>query len=295
MLTKKFLFWQCFAFAIFFIAFAVQGFAQKSVLPKTMPQDFEVRYLEQGGLSPKFNSIRLDANTLYVEAKAFESPKRNESFAEISETDKESLYKVFVENDFDLIGYETSDVYFTDVIVQSISLRADGKVHRFQSDKNKPFSKINEQRFGNVLQAILSLENKYKNELKEFKLDYSILKMNSETIKIWFKNARSAEMNENELATAKFFAKEIVLNDNDDPKYRHKLSPLKDYKFQFVPFVDDKGTKHVWVNAFCREFNIDWRKDLVLVKDGGSCYFNFKINLDPKRSTTYDFQVNGEA
>jgi len=291
---KKFFACRVVTFALLFSAFAVNGFAQKSVLPAAMPSDFEARFLESGGLSPKYNSKRLDGNTLYVETKAFESRELKEFFVKISKADKETLYKVFVENNFDLIKYETTDVYITDVITQSISLQAGGKRYSFQSNPNAPFSAVNEKRFGNVLQAIFNLESKYKSEKKEFKLDYVVLKLDSESLKNWVENAKPAELDKNEIATAAFFAKEAVFRDNDNPKYKRDLLPLENYKFQFVPFTD-KGVNHVWVNAFCREPGIDWRNNLVAVDDGGSCYFNFKINLNPKNPVTYDLQINGKG
>lgn len=72
------------------------------------------------------------------------------------------------------------------------------------------------------------------------------------------------------------------------------------YKMQIVPAMNNEGQKEVWVNGFCSSwngwqepFNHDWKVQLVLVKDGGNCFFNFKINLDENK--TYYFSVNGYA
>jgi hypothetical protein len=68
------------------------------------------------------------------------------------------------------------------------------------------------------------------------------------------------------------------------------------YKMQFVPVVNSKGEKIVWVNCFCRfwdDFCNTWRTQAVIVDDGGTCYFNFKINLSAKK--WFDFVVNGVA
>jgi hypothetical protein len=72
------------------------------------------------------------------------------------------------------------------------------------------------------------------------------------------------------------------------------------YKMQIVPAMNKKGEKEVWINGFCSDwrgsyppFNQDWKVQLFSVKDGGNCYFNFKINLSTKK--WYNFFVNGEA
>jgi len=63
------------------------------------------------------------------------------------------------------------------------------------------------------------------------------------------------------------------------------------YKKQLVPVTNSQGEKEVWVNCFCDDFSIPWRNELLFVDDGGSCYFNLKINL--KTLKYYDFRVNG--
>jgi hypothetical protein len=66
------------------------------------------------------------------------------------------------------------------------------------------------------------------------------------------------------------------------------------YYKQLVPIINAKGEKEVWVNCFCNASEKSyWKKSIVLVMDGGSCYFNLKINLT--KGTVYDFIVNGMA
>lgn len=77
------------------------------------------------------------------------------------------------------------------------------------------------------------------------------------------------------------------------------------YCIQYVPFINEKGEKEVHVNAFChvpgeeiwntRDIPevFDWHVYLIDVRDGGSCYWSMKINLDIK--IYYDFSVNGPA
>lgn len=68
---------------------------------------------------------------------------------------------------------------------------------------------------------------------------------------------------------------------------------LKFYKRQLLFYTDEKGDKIVWVNCFCNCFDESWKKDILLVKDGGDCYFNFKINLTKRK--VFDIGINGEA
>ena len=70
-------------------------------------------------------------------------------------------------------------------------------------------------------------------------------------------------------------------------------NPSKYYK-QLIAVVNSKGEKEVWVNCFCSKVGKShWKKDIVLVMDGGSCYFNLKVNVT--KNTVYDLMVNGVA
>ncbi len=67
-----------------------------------------------------------------------------------------------------------------------------------------------------------------------------------------------------------------------------------DYKKQLIVVTNLKGEKEVWLNCFCDNFGAkSWRTEILIVKDGGPCYFNFKINLTTKKF--YDLGVNGVA
>ena len=64
---------------------------------------------------------------------------------------------------------------------------------------------------------------------------------------------------------------------------------LKYYK-QLIAVTNNKGEKEVWVNCCCSVMEY-WKKRIQFTLDGGSCYFNLKINLD--KNIAYDFGVNG--
>jgi hypothetical protein len=70
------------------------------------------------------------------------------------------------------------------------------------------------------------------------------------------------------------------------------VQPDKYYK-QFIAVTNSKGEKEVWVNCRCSVMKEYWKSSIGDVKDGGSCFFNLKINLTKK--LIYDFWVNGVA
>jgi hypothetical protein len=67
----------------------------------------------------------------------------------------------------------------------------------------------------------------------------------------------------------------------------------RDYKKQLMVVTNLKGEKEVWVNCFCDDWDKAWRTEILMVHDGGPCYFNLKINLTTK--TFFDLEVNGFA
>jgi hypothetical protein len=62
---------------------------------------------------------------------------------------------------------------------------------------------------------------------------------------------------------------------------------------QLVAVTNAKGEKEVWVNCFCYDWHRSWQTNILVVRDGGSCYFNVMINLTTY--TFYDLSVNGFA
>jgi hypothetical protein len=67
----------------------------------------------------------------------------------------------------------------------------------------------------------------------------------------------------------------------------------KDYKKQLIAVTNSKGEKEIWVNCFCDDWDKSWKREILVVHDGGPCYFNFKVNLTTEK--IYDFGVNGFA
>lgn len=85
-------------------------------------------------------------------------------------------------------------------------------------------------------------------------------------------------------------------NNSLDNEHKEWGIDLKKYNYrkQLIIVTNNKSEKEVWVNCFCNiRNNNSWRTDILLVEDGGNCYFNFKINLATKKF--YDFYVNSNA
>lgn len=71
------------------------------------------------------------------------------------------------------------------------------------------------------------------------------------------------------------------------------IKPLIVYKRQIVPIINNKGEKEVWINCLCDRRDNTWKNQIIIVMDGGNCYFNLKINLTKK--TFSQIAVNGYA
>jgi len=66
------------------------------------------------------------------------------------------------------------------------------------------------------------------------------------------------------------------------------------YKRQYIPYLSKNGTKHIKIICFCEDFgNNNWKKDILLVDDGGDCFFQVIINL--ATNTYSDLMINGIA
>ena len=73
----------------------------------------------------------------------------------------------------------------------------------------------------------------------------------------------------------------------------HFLINLNRYKRQYFALLNAKGEKEIWINCFCKDNSLDWKTEKVIVKDGGNCYFNLKVNLTTE--AYYEVHINGNA
>jgi hypothetical protein len=87
---------------------------------------------------------------------------------------------------------------------------------------------------------------------------------------------------------------QVVKGNKSDPMLTYHIinNPGKYYK-QLITVINLKGQKEVWVNCLCRINDTSWKKDVVIVEDGGNCYFQLKINLTT--GVVSEFFINGVA
>jgi hypothetical protein len=69
------------------------------------------------------------------------------------------------------------------------------------------------------------------------------------------------------------------------------VDPLEDYHRQYVGTGEEGET--VSVNALCTVDHVDWEDSLILVNDGGTCFWTAQV--DVASATVESFSVNGEA
>lgn len=106
---------------------------------------------------------------------------------------------------------------------------------------------------------------------------------------------KPATLTQEDIITIDSFLVVCVTDYNNSLGKDHKQwsIDLKKYNYrkQLIVATNKKGEKEVWVNCFCQTFdNERWKTEIILVTDGGNCFFNFKISLTTKKY--YEFSVN---
>jgi hypothetical protein len=71
-----------------------------------------------------------------------------------------------------------------------------------------------------------------------------------------------------------------------------KLQEWTSYAFQYQG-QERRGRRFVFVNAFCSSGERQLSKQMVLVLDGGTCFFNLKYDAEENRF--FELLINGEA
>ncbi len=138
---------------------------------------------------------------------------------------------------------------------------------------------------------------------------YTIIEYNEESKWVFNKKCRKTTLTKNDLNNIEILFNqgvkeynigaeqrlEKLKEENPKTKFQRKyfIIDLDDYKRQYVAVLNQKNEKEVWINCFCRDFGGNGKESILIVFDGGNCFFNLKINLTTKKY--YDFRVNGEA
>ena len=125
----------------------------------------------------------------------------------------------------------------------------------------------------------------------------------------WFSNSAiytRCDLTEAEAVKADAILKEYLLSlsklqpDKRTPAYMLRqineiIPKLPDYRRQYFGITrKSDGHKCVWINCFLGiiDFN-NWKEQLIEVDDGGSAFFNIKVDLDANQA--FDLMINGVA
>jgi hypothetical protein len=108
----------------------------------------------------------------------------------------------------------------------------------------------------------------------------------------------AATLTQNELQLVDSLLLTCVIDYNNSLDKDHKQWSIdlkkRNYRKQLIVVTNKNGQKEVWVNCFCYTWGSDkWKTEILGVDDGGSCYFNFKIDLATKKY--FDLGINGVA
>jgi len=127
-------------------------------------------------------------------------------------------------------------------------------------------------------------------------VDFQIDSIDLLTKKHIFKteNIKQFKLTEIEIQKVKSIIKSKIdsLNNSSDKI----IIPEQEYFRQYIGFINSKGEKLVYVNSFCDTHNKNHnqlKEQLLKVKDGGSCYYQTKINLTT--SNCFSLIVNGSS
>lgn len=86
----------------------------------------------------------------------------------------------------------------------------------------------------------------------------------------------------------------LLVNQGGNCPVIHKILPR--YKRQYIGYLDQDGNKIIWINFIGGKEKSDsaqLSKDVFIMFDGCSYYWNIKVNLSKKH--LYDLHVNGSA
>jgi selenocysteine lyase/cysteine desulfurase len=108
----------------------------------------------------------------------------------------------------------------------------------------------------------------------------------------------TATVNEKRATPFKPTAQQIELVEKILRKHLEKHEPKLEQKFvnyyrQYTGLKISGASDKIRANFMCSVYGDRWRKEWILVRDGGDCYFNFSFN--PDKLEIYEFEKNGEA
>ena len=275
------------------LANCIENPLESSGLPKDMPENTVIKYSGNGGMAPAWYRVEITEQIMTVEDKKMGNKKANRWYAEITKAEKEAVYKVFVENKFDLVKNEKRQSIVYDAPSERISLRA-GKLFSkgISYGANSRVSPKNAARLSAIETTIKNLAEKHTSTGKPISDKFAVMSYRKKEHSAIFKDAKRTKLSYREIDKLSDLLGKAVQEHNKTPRNRGKIADFEKYKHQLIPTQNDAGDKIVWVNSVCSAGR-EWKRRVLLVADGGSCYFNLYINLT---KNNYDrFSVNGEA
>jgi hypothetical protein len=125
-------------------------------------------------------------------------------------------------------------------------------------------------------------------------IDFVIIPYDPKLNKYIFKNGISTELTVYDLENINKILQEAVDNYNIELKpFMENIKELSKYNRQYMAIINENAEKEVYVNCFYNRNSEHWKDNHIIVMDGGSYYFNVKLNLT--KLIYYDLRVNGRA
>ena len=152
-----------------------------------------------------------------------------------------------------------------------------------------------------IITAALNCKDKFPNQKSEAILHhisvdtslYCVFQYSNSMYRM-FKNVRPASLSALEIDSLEPIILLAARKYNSRlKKPAERLHSLNKYKRQYVAVTTRNGQKKVWINFLCDVNNVQWRKNIVFTKDGGSCFFSLVVNLSSHHY--YHLFVNGDA
>lgn len=122
-------------------------------------------------------------------------------------------------------------------------------------------------------------------------IDNISLKFIGDGEKVKFRTITIKEAEAAKIEAIRFVNTEVTISKN----HLKLKSGFEEYTKQYVGYTDEKGNDFIYINGFCNVFEgfESLKQNLLIVFDGGNCYFQMKIDL--KTGKCVDFRVNGVA
>ena len=125
-------------------------------------------------------------------------------------------------------------------------------------------------------------------------IKYTVI-LNDETGDFIFENSTPTTLSETEIVEIESIIGCLVSNHINTYGFTTSMAENENgeqfFYRQYLPVILGNNEKAVWINFFCsnRKFE-NWQKELVIVGDGGPCYFQVSVNLDKK--IYFDYNVH---